>query len=58
MARLTPDVMFREDNTSGHTSEQIAALNFELQVVLGDLEPGSAAYADRAKAFHNEVARR
>jgi hypothetical protein len=58
MAVLTPNVMFRKDNTTGYTSEEIAGLNFELMDVLGVLEPGSDKYTERAKAFHDEVSRR
>jgi hypothetical protein len=58
MAELIPSVMFRDDNTDGYTSEQIAALNFELMDALGNLAPGSAEYLERAKAFHAEVSRR
>ena len=56
MAKLIHDVMLREDNISGYTGTEIAILNFELQDVLNDLEPGSDAYMARARAFHNEVA--
>jgi len=55
MAGLIHTVMFREDNAPGYTSLEIATLNFELQDVLGNLEPGSDAYMARAKAFHDEV---
>jgi hypothetical protein len=58
MAELTQDVMFRDYNTPGHTSEQIAALNFELMDVLGALEPGTKEYVERAKAFREEALRR
>ena len=58
MAKLTDAVMFFEASMRGYTSEQVAALNFELMDVLGDLEPGSKGYLERAKAFHEEVARR
>lgn len=55
MAKLIHDVMLREDNTPGYTGTEIAILNFELQDVLNDLEPGSDAYVARARAFHDEV---
>ena len=58
MAELTRDVMFREDNTTGYSDVGIAALNFELMDVLGNLEPGSDEYMARAKAFHDKVSRR
>ena len=58
MAELLPSVMFTSDNTSGYSSEEIAALNFELMDVLGDLKKGSDAYMNRAKVFHDEVSRR
>jgi hypothetical protein len=58
IAKLIPEVMFREDNTPGYTRVQIAVLSFELMDVLGNLEPGSDASMARAKAFHAEVARR
>ena len=56
MAKLIHEVLFREDNTPGYTSMEIAMLNFELQDVLGNLEPGGDAYMARAKMFHDEVA--
>ncbi|MFL5284611.1 MAG: hypothetical protein ACJ8AW_27390, partial [Rhodopila sp.] len=56
VAELTHDVMFREDNATGYSSEEIAALNFELMDVLGNLKLGSDEYMARAKAFHDEVA--
>jgi hypothetical protein len=58
MAVLMPAVMFRDDNTSGYDSVEIAGLNYELMSVLGDLEPGTDEYMERAKAFHEEVSRR
>jgi hypothetical protein len=58
MAELTQDVMSRDDNTPGHTSEQIAALNFELMDVLGAIEPGTKGYVERAMVFREKALRR
>lgn len=59
MARLTESVMFREDdNPEGYTDAEITALNFELKEFLGRTVPDSPKYMERARAFHDEVARR
>jgi hypothetical protein len=58
MAELTRGVMFLIEDWPGYDDVRIAALNFELQDVLGDLPPGSPAYTERAKAFRREVSRR
>ena len=58
MAELTLEVMFLIEDMEGYSAVQIAALNFELMDRLGDLQPGSAAYRERADAFHRALSLR
>lgn len=50
--------MFTTENTTGYTSEQLAALNAELAERLEGLEPGTDEYYQAEKAFADEVAAR
>lgn len=53
--------MFTQDNTTGYTDEQLAALNEELAARLAEVEEGPHAEDERAdleKAFYDEVASR
>ena len=52
--------LFRDDNTSGYTAEQLDALNTEWAAIVDAeiLVPDTDEYHARAKQFADEVSRR
>ena len=52
--------LFRNENTSGYTADELDALNAEWAAIVEaeNLEPDDYEYDDRAKTFSDEVSRR